>query len=209
MRRKKTKKTKLTDEEVKTAAARLMAAAQAHQRASVYCMNKPDAKPPNIDWFFFNVVSIEMILLSVEQSLRLLLLLHYRIVRDDTNHTPRVLYQTMTRKSGGAAGIRAAIVAHTNAIGSLRSIPATTEKEILACLNKHNASYTNFRYFQLNQQGKVNPDFGFKGRDLQILHTLALALISLNTKEMKERKIGMYASMSVVSESEMTDDLRH
>ena len=88
-----------------------MAAAQAHQRASVHCLNNPDAKPPNIDGFFFSVVSMEMILLSVEQSLRLLLLLHYGIIRDDTNHAPRVLYKAMMNKSGGTDGIRTDIVA--------------------------------------------------------------------------------------------------
>ena len=203
------RRTKLNEEDINTAAARWMAAAQAHQRASVYCMDKPDAKPPNIDSFFFSVVSLEMILLSVEQSLRLLLLLHYGIIRDDTNHTPRVLYQTMLRKSGGEnSAIRKGIITHTNAIGSLREIPQTTEQEVVSTLNRHNSSYTNFRYFQLNKQGKLNSDFGFMGREVQILHTLALALISLNVKEMDRRKIPMYSSMSVVPESEMTDELR-
>ena len=211
-RRKKTpanKRIKLNEEDINTAAARWMAGAQAHQRASVYCMDKPDAKPPNIDWFFFNVVSMEMILLSVEQSLRLILLLHYRIIREDTNHTPRVLYQTMLRKSGEEnSAIRGDIITHTNAIGSLKNIPETTEKEVVSTLNKHNSSYTNFRYFQLNKQGQLNPDFSFKGREIQILHTLALALISLNIDEMNRRNMPMYSSMSVVPESKMTDELR-
>ena len=58
--------TMLSEQDEKIAVARLMAGAQAHQRASVYCMDKPDAKPPNIDWFYFNVVSFELILMSVE-----------------------------------------------------------------------------------------------------------------------------------------------
>ena len=73
----------------------MMAAAQAHQRASGWCMDKPDAKPPNIDSFLFGAVSFELILLSVEQSLRLLLVLHFGIIRDDTNHNPHVLYGTV------------------------------------------------------------------------------------------------------------------
>ena len=58
----------LSEQDERTAVARLMAGAQAHQRASVYCMDKPDAKPPNIDRFYFNVVSFELIPMSVEQS---------------------------------------------------------------------------------------------------------------------------------------------
>ena len=102
----------LSEQDEKIAVARLMAGAQAHQRASIYCMDKPDAKPPNIDWFYFNVVSFELILMSVEQSLRLLLLLHYGIIRADTGHVPHVLYKAILRKSGGKSGIRRDIVDH-------------------------------------------------------------------------------------------------
>ena len=107
--------TMLSEQDEKIAVARLMAGAQAHQRASVYCMDKPDAKPPNIDWFYFNVVSFELILMSVEQSLRLLLLLHYGIIRADTGHVPHVLYKAILRESGGKSGIRRDIVATANA----------------------------------------------------------------------------------------------
>ena len=172
-------------------------------------MNNPNAKPPNIDSFFFTVVSLELILLSIEQSLRLLLLLHYRVVRDDTNHAHSVLYKAMLNNIGGKeTGIRADVVAHANVIGSQMDIPPTTEKEIVTCLERHNASYSNFRYFQLSREGKLNPKFQLKGRETQVLHTLAIALISLNIKEMNDRKIGMYQSMSVVPDSEITDDLR-
>lgn len=57
---------KLTTEEIKTAATRMMSGAQAHQRAAAWCLDKPDAKPPNIDCFFFGAVAFELILLSVE-----------------------------------------------------------------------------------------------------------------------------------------------
>ena len=106
----KSNRIKLTAEDIAVAAPRMMAAAQAHQRASGWCMDKPDARPPNIDFFFFNAVSFELILLSLEQSLRLLILLHYGILRDDTNHNPHVLYETVRNLSGGKEGIREDIV---------------------------------------------------------------------------------------------------
>lgn len=209
-RRKNTSKSQscLTEDETKTAAARLMAGAQAHQRASVWCKDKPDAKPPNIDWFFFNVVSMELILISVEQSLRLLLLLHYGIIRDDTNHAPHVLYKAVRNKSDGRGGIRRDIVDRANDLGSTRGVRDISESEIVSCLKRHDSSYTNFRYFQLNHQGHLNPDFGFTTRDLQVLHCLSLGLIHLNMAEMERRKIGVIGSMSKVPESRMTDDLR-
>ena len=184
-----------------------MAAAQAHQRASSWCMDKPDAKPPNIDSFFFNAVSFELILLSVEQSLRLLLLLHYGIVRDDTNHNPYVLYGTVKNRSGGKQGIRDDVVTKMNTLGQAKAIETISEKEMTACLKKHDSSYSNFRYFQLDRHARLNRQWAFSARDVQILHCLALALIHLNMDEMAKRGIRVMTSMSRVPEAEMTEDL--
>ena len=187
---------------------RLMAGAQAHQRTSAYCMDNPDAKPPNIDWVFFNVVSMELVLMSVEQSLRLLLLLHYDIIRPDTGHAPNVLYREILKRSGTEVGIRSDIVDTANALGGLHGIPAIDEREIRKCLHKHRSSYTNFRHFQLNRQGGLNPAFGFKPRELQVLHCLALGLINLNMDEIERRGHNILSSIRIVPESDMTDELR-
>lgn len=202
-----TRATKMGEEDMKTAVARLMAGAQAHQRASVYCMDKPDAKPPNIDWFYFNIVSFELILMSVEQSLRLLLLLRYGIIRADTGHVPHVLYKAILRESGGKSGIRRDIVTTANTLGHARELPGTHEKEIVACLRKHDSSYANFRHFQLNKQGGLNPDFGFTPREVQVLHVLALALIKLNLDEMTKRGFQVL-SMSAIAESDVSTDIK-
>ena len=198
---------KLTDEEVAVAARHMMAAAQAHQRASSWCMDKPDAKPPNIDAFFFGAVSFELILLSVEQSLRLVLLLHHGIVRDDTNHNPHVLYGVVKNRSGGKEGMRDDLIAKMNELGRTRDVKPISEKELSACLKKHDSSYSNFRYFQLDRQARLNRQWEFTARDVQILQCLALALIHLNMDEMSKRGIKVISSMSRVSEAEMTEDL--
>ena len=210
-RRKATDKSnpvRLTVDEVKVASARMMAAAQAHQRASGWCMDKPDAKPPNIDSFLFGVVSFELILLSVEQSLRLLLLLHYSIIRDDTNHNPHVLYGVILNKSGSKEGIRQSIISKMNVLGQTQGTDAISEGELRGCLRKHDSSYSNFRYFQLDHQARLNEKWEITHRDVQILHCLALALISLNMDEMGKRGIGALLSMSPVPESEMTEELK-
>ena len=90
----------------------------------------------------------------------------------------------------------------------LRGIRDITEKEVISCLRRHDSSYTKLRYFQLNHQGKLHPEFGFSPREVQILHCLALALIGLNLNEMTQRQIGIIGEMNVVSEWEMTDELR-
>ena len=199
---------KLTDDELKVAAARMMAGAQAHQRASGWCMDKPDAKPPNINAFFFPIVSFELILLSVEQALRLLLLLNYSIIRDDTNHNPYVLYKTVRNKSGGRAGIRGDIVSKMNELGQDVGIRFISEKELFACLRKHDSSYSNFRYFQLDHQGRLNHQWEVTQREIQIIHCLSLALIHLNWNEMERRGIGVMQSMNPIPEWKMTEDLK-
>ena len=198
----------LADEEVESAAARMMAAAQAHQRASTLCADKPDAKPPNIDAFFFPIVSFELILLSVEQSLRLLLLIHHSIVRDDTNHNPYVLYKAIRNRSGGKEGIRLAIISKMNELGRTKCVAPISENDLVACLRKHDSSYSNFRYFQLDHQGRLNKQWEFTPRDVQILHCLALALIHMNMDEMERRGIGTLLSMTQVPESDMTEELK-
>ena len=198
----------LTDEEVETAAARMMAAAQAHQRASILCADNPDAKPPNIDAFFLPIVSFELILLSVEQSLRLLLLIHHSIVRGDTNHNPYVLYKAIRNRSGGKEGIRLTIISKMNELGRTKGVAPISENDLVACLKKHDSSYSNFRYFQLDHQGRLNEQWEFTQRDVQILHCLALALIHMNMDEMERRGIGTLLSMTKVPESDMTEELK-
>ena len=198
----------LSPDETEKAIEQMMYGAQAHQRASVWCADKPDAKPPNIDYFYFPVVSFELILLSVEQSLRLLLLLHYSIVRSDTNHNPRVLYGTVLRESGDNTGIRQGIISKMNALGQPKGIATFSEKELLACLKKHDSSYSNFRYFQLDPQARLNHEFEIVPRDVLVVHCLALALIHLNMDEMAKRGIGFGSSLRPVLESEMTEEIR-
>ena len=141
----------LSDDEIAVAATRYMAGAQAQQRASAWCLDKPDAKPPNIDAFFFPTVSFELILLSVEQSLRLALLLHYSIIRDDTNHTPHVLYGAIRNKSKGYEGVRSTIVERLNLYGVKHNIPVIKEKDIVACLKKHNEPPRVYRRVKLSK----------------------------------------------------------
>ena len=168
-------------------------------------MEKPDAKPPNIDAFFFLTVSFELVLLSTEQSLRLLLLLHYSVVR--TGHNLHALYNDVRKKSEGRAGIRRDVIGKMNALGRSERIDPFSEEELVACLRKHNSSYSNFRYFQLHRQARLNEKWGFSQRDIQTLHCLALALIYLNMDEMRRRGIGALLSMSRVPASEMTEEL--
>ena len=166
-------------------------------------MDKPDAKPPNIDWFYFNVVSFELILMSVEQSLRILLTAPLRHRRSVPIRAivPQVLYKAILLESGGKSGIRRDIVATANALGrASRTSRYGSETAILACLRKHDSSYANFRSLPAEQtRCGLNPDLGFKPREIQVVHCLALALIQLNMDDITKRKLQVL-SMSAVPE---------
>ena len=185
-----------------------MAAAQAHQRASTYCFDKPDAKAPNIDALFFPIVSFELILLSVEQSLRLLLLLNFGAVLDRVDHNLAVLYKNLRRKSGKSEDLRHKIVSMMNALGENEGIDAFSEEELVKCLKKHDSSYSNFRYFQMDRKGKVSTELELLPREVQIMHSLALALIMINAEEMSNRDINIIHTMSAVPRSKMTAELK-
>ena len=208
-RRKKTgSKTEgaLTAKEMGTAVERMMAAAEAHQLASVWCRNKPGAQPPNIDRFYFLVVSFELALLSVEQSLRLLLLLQHSIVR--ARHNPRALYSEILHQSRGKSGIGQDILNNMNVVAQANALAPFSENELQSCLRKHDSSYSSLRYFGLDQHARLTTDWEITGRDHQVFLCLALALISLNGDEMAKRGIGALGPVNPIPESAMTEELR-
>ena len=201
-RRKKVNRAKPTEEEKKTAAARLMLAAKAHQLASTHCFERPATTPPAAKDFLFPLVSFELILLSVEQSLRLLLLLHYSIVRD--SHSPYVLYGTLKKKSGGKEGIRQDIIRDMNERGQPLGIDTISEKDLDACFSKHDSSYSDTRYFWLDHQAKIKNGGEILSREVHIFHLLAVVLVTLNEGEMERQGISL--RMSIEPGSEMGEE---
>ena len=184
----------------------MMGGAEAHQRASNWCRNKPDAQPTNIDRFFFPLVSFELALLSVEQSLRLLLLLQYSIVR--TSHNPRALYGEILHQSRGKSGIGQDILNNMNVVAQDNALAPFSENDLQSCLRKHDSSYSSLRYFGLDRHARLSNNWEIARRDNQLLQCLALGLILLNRDEMAKRGIGVFQSLSPAPESAMTEELK-
>ena len=197
----------LTAEETKIAAEAMMNATVAHQRAADWCMAKPDAKPPNTDAVYFTVASFELFLLSVEQSLRLLLLLQYAVVRHNTNHNVHVLYKAVKNKDGGKGGIRQGIINKMTELSQIGGFDPVSEKELDSCLQKHDSSYSNFRYFGLDNRAKRNKEkWGVLPREVRVVRCLAQALILLNVDEMERRGMGFLQCYGKIPKSEMTEE---
>ena len=197
------KSQKLTPEEVATAATRMMSAAQVHQRASVWCTEKPSSDPPDIDSLYFFSVSFELLLQSIEQSLRLLLMLQHSILRP--THNIHALYKILQNQSGRDMRMRNEIVGRSNVMLKImaqlrkQDLKVFTEPELVSCLRRHDSSYTNFRYFGLDEQGRLdkNAKWELTPTDINMMHCFALALLDLNADEMRSRKIGMPALRKV------------
>ena len=165
----------LTEEQISSAAQKMMAAAQAHRWASRVVLDDPEPSLPALARCS-RLVSFELILLSVEQSLRLLLLLHFSHVESGTNHNLNVLCR-LSQKSGGSRALKDWILAKMNEIGGSHEVLTINDKEVKVCLKKHDSSYTSLRYFGLDRHGGSTSDWEIAGRDVQILQCMALALV--------------------------------
>ena len=205
MTRRKSATANLTPGEIEAAVRRMLLGAQAHQRASAYCQDNPTAKPPNIDALFFPAVAFELILNSIEQSLRLILLLEYSTPKP--THNVSALYKAIIRKSGSTDGIRSEIVRRVTELGRSLGMEAITEDDIRACLRKHDSSYSSFRYFGLDDEGRTTLQWEVKSYEVKLVNCLALALIQLNCEAMRKRGIRTL-SMQRLTVSDMTADQR-
>ena len=79
-------------------------------------------------------------------------------------------------------------------------------ENVHACLEKHDSSYVNFRYFGLDINARVNKKWEMKPFEIQVLHCLAFALLEINLNKMKELGIGSSDTMRKISEADQTDD---
>ena len=168
---------KITDlNEKKDVAWRTMMAAEAHRIASDSCLSTSRSSSDTHN-FFLRVVSFELLLVSVEQSLRILLLLRFSIFPKNPNHNLFDLYEKLGEKDADKEWIIKGIIAVMNA---RKNVSSTSEEELAACLKEHCSSYSNTKYFQVNRQGKLSKNFGHSTREREILHYFALVLIDVN-----------------------------
>ena len=197
---------KLTPSEVNTAAEMMMMGALAHQRASVYCIDNPNAKPPNIDSLLFPAVAFELILLSVEQSLRLILLTKFETLRP--KHNVFKLYNEVIYGRNNKDDLKNEIFHRVNALAHSQNLGAIPENDIRECLRKHDSSYASFRYFGLDSNARSNVKWGMKSYEVQVLHCLARALLEVGRNELHKRGANFPGSVKKVPEPEMTDELK-
>lgn len=200
----------LSPEDKKVAEWRLIAAAEAHRLAAFLCeieSHKYDSEGYNAT--FLHILSFQFTLVSVEQSLRSLLLVLFSIFPKKPSHNLYALYKELKCRSIGKEEIRRDIIRRINDCAqtekmSLISEEEISEEELVDCIEKHCLSYSDLKYFQVDRNGKLSKKWGFEGRERQILYCLAVALIKLNAYEMA--KHGYKSLLGHSLEQEMPEE---
>ena len=201
----------LTFKERAFATERMMAAAQANDRASVLCVEKRMSKTPSIREMFSIAVSFSLSLISVEQSLKLLLLIRFTNAVTTSKHLRSTheifeLYRTIKQQGRRSEALLGDIAHRMNVFGKANEIGSISERELEKCLGQHNSSYTNLRYFGLQKNFRKNEtNWKILPRDRHIMWCLAHALIEINIDEITKCGTGILRQMSKVPESREKD----
>lgn len=192
----------------------MMDAAQAHKEASVVCVEESDKQHPlTTRAFYLGVVSFEQLLLSVEQSMKLSLMLYFSH-KPEPNHRIDKLLDEIIAKDGNSKKLLREILNSANKIGATASVPTISEDEVKNTIKRHRSSYTKLRYFGLDTQFNVSSDnkWEISGRDIQVMHCMAWGLIDVNTRKIGDMGMKIRPLMGVarkIPESEMTDELKN
>ena len=128
----------------------MMMAAIAHYTTSVYCLDAPQAKASSMGKYYFHIVAFELMLLSIEHSLKLTLFLETSSF--PPKHNIFKLYKQVVREENFDDNFQHEVIRSVNHHASSISLPHIEEDSILRCLEKHDSSYMNFRYFGVRKK---------------------------------------------------------
>ncbi len=210
-RRSSNKPIGLTFKERAFATQRMMAAAQANNRASVLCDETPMSKTPSVYEIFSIAVSFSLSLISVEQSLKLLLLIRFTNIVTKSNHLKSTheifeLYRKIKEQGRRSEALLGDIAHRMNVFGKANEIGSISERELEKCLGQHNSSYTHLRYFGLQKNFRMNEaNWKILPRHRHIIWCLAQALVEINIDEITKCGTGILGQVTKVPESRKKD----
>ena len=149
-------------------------------------------------------LTFELVLFSIENSLRLLMLLHYSIRRP--KHEIFELFTEIECRSPQGDALRIELFGLVSSAGNLQGLTQISQEEIHNCLKKHDSSYVNFRYFGLEKNARPSLKWEVKAYERKIMHCFSSALIAVNLNKMKALDIGFSDIMQKILMSEMTNE---
>ena len=192
--------TKLSDNERKKAAQRMMASAQAHHCASLHCTFL-DKEESLLNKFMIQAVTVELTCLSIEQSLKVYTLIHPS-GSARTGHDLHELYTSLPEKEKIQTTILRLVnrFAESNKFDSITE--EITEEDILKCLEKHHSTYTSLRYFGLDRCYRLKEKREIAPSEILTLVSLSSALVDINKMAMEDRGIKLLDFVEKLSDEE-------
>ena len=169
----------------------IMIASVAHNLVARSCQNQAleAKKKENEDVaFYFTVAAYESSLLSIEQSLKLILVLQFLVPLNKLkSHDLIPLYEKIEGKRG--RNLRDRIIKRVNFYASQRGYHSVSKKELKDCLETHRKTYEKIRYLYVNTQGEAEELPDITEREAQIIDCLRRGLVDLNSEELDDSEI--------------------
>ena len=171
----------------------IMTASVAHHLTSAFCGNQAfeeEKKEKNSDFaYYFTVVALELALLSIEQSLKLILFLQFSIPLKKLNsHNLLFLYEKIEKEGESGRNLCDKIIQKIDFYAREKDFNPICEEDLKTCLKKHTDTYKKIRYLFVDLQG-IQDYSGIPRSDAQIIECLRQSLVHLNINELNKREI--------------------
>ena len=166
-----------------------MIASVVHHLVALSCQNQALEKKEQGDSdfaFYFTVAAFESALLSIEQSLKLILFLQFSVPLNELkSHKLLPLYEKIEEEKG----LCDRIIQIVNSYAGKRRYHSISKEELKACLETHSSTYERIRYLYVNTQGKVEDFPDIPPSEARIIDCLRQSLVHLNMEELNDRGI--------------------
>ncbi len=186
-------------EEYRTRNARLtMYAARGHFHAAVCCYNSLEQNNEVTYRTCLSPVIAELILLSIEHSLKLSLFLED--IDFEPDHDIYKMYKLVLSESENQLNLQSKIVDIANRYAEENKFPKIPKRrgnEIEACIKRNRSSYVNFRYFGVKKDFRSAPTLEIPSGDIHILYCFSRSLIKINEDLMEKHGISVFPRIHI------------
>ena len=187
----------------KGVAQRLMNVALSNNSASVWCFEESKREfkkqpPIRAHVALLDSVSFGLNLFSVEQSMKVTLLLHGFPFKP-THDLHNLFADVKNNVVGFEKSLKFALNNANKRLGEYGVNPVS-KNEIEDTLSRHRKTYETIRYLFVDRGGNLS-DGKIMPRDIQVVYCIALAFIEMNAEKMEQENIA-YLHMSKVAEED-------
>ena len=183
----------------------LMTASRAHHQAFLACADHSGrVKQDNIDRILVRIVSLELLLLSIEQSLKLMLYWHDRVIR--TTHDILKLYERTKRAAQSRIGGWGVVIGRANQAAEENNMPQITDRDIGDLIDRYKSLYSVIRY-GMDLCGK-SVNWSIVNREFNMLACFSVGLLRTNVKLLDAEGVEHSGRLRRVPDSEITPDLQ-